>query len=95
MLNEATWNEEAKLTASDGAGDDYFGVSVGISGDERVIVGAFWDDDAGSASGSAYIFRRNGASWYEEAKVVASDGATDDRFGSSVAISGDRAIVVA
>mmetsp|Transcript_4521 Transcript_4521/g.8667 ORF Transcript_4521/g.8667 Transcript_4521/m.8667 type:complete len:954 (+) Transcript_4521:281-3142(+) len=91
-LNESTWNEEAKLTAIDGAGDDYFGVSVGISGD-RAIVGAFWDDDAGSSSGSAYIFARNGANWYQEAKLVASDGATDDRFGASVAISGDRVIV--
>ena len=45
----------AKLTASDGAGIDYFGVSVSISGD-YAIVGAHYDDDKGTDSGSAYIF---------------------------------------
>ena len=45
-------NELAKLTASDGAADDSFGVSVSISGDVAVI-GAWFDDDAGSLSGSA------------------------------------------
>ena len=49
------WSEEAKLTASDGAGYDYFGWSVSISGG-YYIVGAYGDDDNGTNSGSAYIF---------------------------------------
>ena len=44
-----------KLTADDGAASDYLGVSVSIDGD-RVIVGAYGDDDSGDSSGSAYIF---------------------------------------
>ena len=48
-------DELSKLVASDPSADDYFGVSVAISGD-TAIVGAFWDDDAGSMSGSAYLF---------------------------------------
>jgi hypothetical protein len=81
-----------KLTASDGAADDYFGQSVSISGD-YAIVGAYYDDDSASNSGSAYIFKRDGTSWSEQAKITASDGAADDRFGVSVSISGDYAIV--
>jgi len=50
-----SWAEEAKLTASDGDDADYFGSSVSISGD-YAIVGAYWDDDNGTNSGSAYIF---------------------------------------
>ncbi len=47
---------ETKLTASDAAAEDVFGGSVSVSGD-TAIVGAYADDDAGSRSGSAYIFQ--------------------------------------
>ncbi|MEA1966066.1 MAG: FG-GAP repeat protein, partial [Euryarchaeota archaeon] len=83
---------EVKLTASDGAAGDFFGYSVAISGD-YAVVGAREDDDAGSASGSAYIFKRDGTVWTEQAKITASDGAAGDLFGMSVAISGDYAVV--
>jgi hypothetical protein len=83
---------EAKITASDGATYDLFGVSVAISGD-YAVVGAYHDDDAGTSSGSAYIFKRDGTAWTEQAKITASDGAADDEFGASVAISGDYAVV--
>ncbi len=99
--SDDVWVEEAKLTASDAAAYDEFGSSVSISGD-RAVVGAYRNDDAGSLSGSAYVFRRddNGTPsdpsddvWAEEVKLTASDAAADDRFGSSVSISGDRAVV--
>ena len=48
---------------------------------------------AGNDSGSAYIFVRNGQTWIQQAKLVASDAATDDGFGFSVGISGENAIV--
>ncbi len=80
---------ETKLTASDGAEDDYFGVSVSISGD-TLVVGADFDDDNGDDSGSAYVFRYNGSAWDEGTKLTASDGAKDDYFGVSVSIAGIR-----
>ena len=86
------WIEEAKLTSSDGVALDQFGASVAISG-QRAIIGAFWDDDNGVESGSAYVFRREGTTWVEEAKFTASDGSSLDIFGYSVGISGDHAIV--
>ena len=86
------WNEQAKLVASDGAFMDDFGYSVSISGD-YVIIGAQEDDDKGTESGSAYIFKRDGSTWTEVAKLTASDGASFDRFGWSVSMSGDYAIV--
>ena len=84
--------EEAKLTARDGAAGDQLGVSVAISG-YTAVVGAWWDSDNGPKSGSAYVFVRSGGSWTEQAKLTASDGAAGDRFGYSVAISGDTAVV--
>jgi hypothetical protein len=90
------WEQVAKLTAGDAYQGDEFGFSVGISGD-TVVVGAWQDDDAGTGSGSAYVFERNQGgtadNWGQVAKLTASDAAAGDRFGKSVAISGDTVVV--
>ena len=87
-----TWTQQAKLTASDGAADDFFGFSVSVSGD-TAVVGARFEDDKGSNSGSAYVFVRSGTTWTQQAKLTASDGAADDNFGDSVSVSGDTVVV--
>ena len=89
--NTDTWSEQAKLFASDGTAGDVFGNSIFISGD-YAIVGATQDDDNGTDSGSAYIFKRDETSWTEQAKLTASDGAAHDYFGF-VSISGDYVVV--
>ncbi|MEA1895337.1 MAG: FG-GAP repeat protein, partial [Euryarchaeota archaeon] len=83
---------EVKINASDGTAHDLFGDSVAISGD-YVVVGAWFDDDAGNNSGSAYIFKRDGTAWAQEAKITANDGEARNLFGNSVAISGDYVVV--
>jgi len=87
-----SWSQEDKLTASDGATGDNFGIAVAISGDS-VVVGAHQDDDFGSSSGSAYVFTRSGVSWSQQAKLTANDAAADDRFGITVAMAGDSVVV--
>jgi FG-GAP repeat len=87
-----TWTQEAKLTADDGAVGDRFGDSVAISGD-TIVVGAEFDDGVGDASGSAYVFVRSGTNWSEQEKLTASDAAAGDRFGKSIAFSGDTIVV--
>jgi FG-GAP repeat len=87
-----TWTEQQKLTASDATGDDHFGKSLSISGDTAAI-GANLDDVTGLRSGSAYVFVRSVTTWTEEKKLTASDGTTDDLFGSSVSISGDTVVM--
>ena len=79
------WTQVAKLTADDGAAGDYFGRSVSIDGD-TVVIGAYFDDDDGSNSGSAYVFTRVTAGditsgWTQVAKLTAADGAAGDNFG--------------
>ena len=86
------WSQQAKLVPSDGTGGDDFGVSVSISGD-YAIVGAYGDDDYGTNSGSAYIFKREGTTWSQKDKLTASDAEPADYFGYSVCIDGDYAIV--
>jgi hypothetical protein len=67
------WSEIAKLSADDGVGGDYFGESLAISGG-TVVVGANRDDDAGTNSGSAYVFREMSGTWQQVAKLTANDG---------------------
>jgi hypothetical protein len=81
--------EDVKLTASDGSPDARFGCSVAMSGD-YVIVGAYGDNE----TGAAYIFKREGASWIQQAKLRKPlPRHSSDYFGFSVSISGDHAIV--
>ena len=87
-----TWTEQAKLTASDAADNDFFGYSVSISGD-YVIVGAYGAAHGGIGGGGAYIFTRSGTSWAQQATLTASDAHGGNRFGHSVSIDGDNAIV--
>ncbi|MBD3360426.1 hypothetical protein GF366_01340 [Candidatus Peregrinibacteria bacterium] len=85
-----TWSQSAKLTASDGAGSDFFGISASIDSDTSVV-GAYGDE---SSTGAIYLFEKGGA-WSnstETAKLTASDGAGSDRLGYSVSISGGTVI---
>lgn len=95
------WVEIAKLLPSDWEPDDCFGSPVAIYGD-RVVVGiSGWGPDHGKVPGQAYVFRQydNGTvldldddSWVQEAKLLASDAATNLSFASSIAISGNSIV---
>jgi len=88
-----TWTQQAQLTATDGAAGDGFGQSVALSGD-TALVGAPYDDvEDNPDQGSASVFVRSGATWRQHTQLFAADGALVDRFGHSVALSGDTALV--
>lgn len=90
--NGTSWVEQAKLTASDAAGNDEFGMAAALGG-ERAVIGAWRSDHNGFGSGSAYVFRRIGTGWVEEARLLPIDGESLDYFGNNVAIDGDRILV--
>jgi uncharacterized repeat protein (TIGR01451 family) len=85
---------EAKQVAFDAAADDGYGASLAVDVD-TAVVGAPGDDDpiAGDATGAAYVYVRVGAAWVLQQKLTALDMAADDRFGASVAISGETIVV--
>ncbi len=91
-LDGKTWVPIQQISPLDAAEADEFGSAVGLHGD-RAVVGAWRDDDMGTNSGSAYVFRLDGGSWVQEAKLTASDGLAGDGFGWSAAISGDYVVV--
>ena len=88
----SNWTQTQKLTASDSAGLSKFGQSVAISGN-YAIVGAYGDNNGGEASGAAYIFYYDGNSWIEQQKITANAQTSWNKFGQSVAIFEDIAVV--
>ncbi len=93
---DGSYLETQKLVISDRTTHDRFGHSLAVSRDgSTVVIGAYRDDDKGVDSGSAYILTKQAnGSYLQTQKLVASDGATDDRFGTSVAVTGNGATVV-
>ena len=90
---QGNWNLEAKLLPSDGAADDKFGFGVSLDGD-TALIGASGHDAQGADAGAAYVFLRTGTTWTEQAKLLASDGAAGDSFGTeAVSIEGDTAVI--
>jgi len=84
------WSRTGKLVpgAATSCGD-----AIARDGD-LAIMGASGDDHVGGTNaGAAFVFLRAGDRWYEQAKLIASDAAANDRFGRSVAL-GDGAAVI-
>src|SRR5436190_8644365 len=85
---------------------DNFGCSVAVSGD-TVVVGAFGEESSSTGvnstpnelsnnAGAAYVFTRGQGGWTQQAyfkPAAVGDTQADDRFGYSVAISGDTVVV--
>ena len=97
------WSQQAYLKASNPDNDDNFGDSVAVSGN-TALVGAPYEDGSGKGvnppannsagnAGAAYVFDRNGVTWNLTAYLKAGYAESTDRFGSSVAIDGDIAVV--
>jgi cysteine-rich repeat protein len=98
----AMWSQQAYLKASNTEAEDYFGISVALSGDGSLLaVGAHGEDSAATGidgdqqdnslqvSGAVYVFGRTGAIWSQRAYVKASNTGQPDGFGMSVALSVD------
>ena len=80
-----------KLTAFDGVGGDKFALSVASTND-KIVVGAYQDDDNGLNSGSVYVFDANDLS-AQPTKLTAFDGTQQDLFGHSVSATADNIVV--
>ncbi len=85
----ATWAYQATITGTDTLSADGFGGAVSTDG-TSILVGA---NNKATFTGAAYVFTSTAGSWSQQAKLVASDGVTNDNFGISVSIAGGLAIV--
>lgn len=87
------WSEQAMITSADGAAGDRFGDGLALRGDTAVIGADRKKIGDNDAQGAAYVVVRSGATWSEQARLLATDGAAQDRFGGSVAVGGDVVLV--
>jgi MYXO-CTERM domain-containing protein len=84
---------EQRLTAPDASADDAFGSSLAIEG-AIGFIGADQDDEAGAIDrGSVYVFTLGATGWTYTQKLLANDGAANDRFGGSVAVRGGTLVI--
>jgi hypothetical protein len=88
-----TWTEQQELTMTNDLQYDLFGSSVALSGSTIVVGGPGPSFGSGLPQGAAYVFTQSGTTWTEQQRLTASDGGEGDSFGSSVAVSGDTALV--
>jgi hypothetical protein len=88
--------KEHELIPKDGAAGDYFGRSVAVCG-STIVVGAIYDDDKGTNSGSVYVFEKDAddGAFVQVDKLTAADGKKYDSFGMSVACEGSTIVVMA
>jgi hypothetical protein len=87
----STWTQQQKILASDRLTSDVFGWRVSLSADgNTALIGAPSEDTSpNSDNGAAYVFTRTAGVWTEQQKLLASDSASYDYFGVSVALSSD------
>lgn len=92
-LIEGEWQREDRVVGSATDAGDLFGLSVDLKGD-MLVVGSHIESVDGIQSGAAYVFRHIAGEWLQEARLLASDGQYDDRFGASVASNGVDTVFV-
>ncbi|HMZ23208.1 MAG TPA: putative Ig domain-containing protein, partial [Blastocatellia bacterium] len=86
------WGFTRQLDLDTGTADDRFGFAVAIDGDV-VLAGAYRGDGAVASSGAAYAFVMRDSRYVESPRVIANDGAADDRFGQAVAMDGNTLVI--
>ena len=91
-----TWSQTAELVATDGATSNNFGCSVAFDSTGTIALIGAYDKTVGSNSyqGAAYVFTNSGGTWSQTAELVATDGATGDNFGWSVALDSTGTIAL-
>lgn len=92
-VSPCQWTQIQKIVASDGAAFDHFGWSIAFDGSKLAIGAPFADVGGHLNQGAAYVFKEVSGTWVQDQKLVATDGATDDNYGYSVAIDGSTVLV--
>ena len=84
VLNGSSWQQQQRLTASDGYAGDYFGLGVAVDGDTLAV----GHPHENSARGDVHVYTRSSGVWTERTTLAHSDPANNDNFGWSVGIDG-------
>lgn len=91
---EGKWTQTQKLVAPDGKADDRFARGVALNKD-TALISAMHQDAQGDNAGALYVFSKQLGQWRYRRKILATDGASEDRFGWNLALTSKHAIVAA
>jgi hypothetical protein len=93
LTQGASVSAAGRLDSGDGAMFDRYGTAVAVNGD-IAMVGAYLEQtDAGAEAGAVHWFQRNGSEWSYRGRLESPDAAIEQRFGISVAMDGDYAVI--
>ena len=92
-LGTSGWTQEAKLVAPDRLAGDQFGAAVSLDGAVIAVGSRLNDNLRGANAGAVYVYSVESASWVFKQKLIATDGAIGDEFGTSVSVDGDVTLV--
>ncbi|MDP8266760.1 MAG: FG-GAP repeat protein [Candidatus Aceula meridiana] len=90
---EGSWNQQAKIQASNFLDCSYFGTSIDLNSTTAIIGARGGRNYSNEVTGTAYVYELNGSTWQEVDMLVSNDGMTGDFFGSSVGLSSDSIII--
>ena len=88
-----SWTQQAVLNDPDTTYEDYFGTSVALAGDTALIGAPSTTVGGQNYAGVVYIYIGSGGSWTQQAVLHDPDAANGDNFGTSLALSGNTALV--
>jgi len=92
---EGKWRQQAKLTADDIHRSQFFGVSVGLSGDgTTAIIGGYSTDQNMGGSGAVWVFARTDGEWSQQAKLIPNDAERDEFANLQITVSDDATTVI-
>jgi hypothetical protein len=94
-LGGSVWTQQSKLLANDGKLNSMFGSATSLTADGNTAVVGSYQHIVGSNTqqGAAYVFTRTSTTWTQQQELLASDGATGDRFGWALDISADGSTI--
>ncbi|MEE2720090.1 MAG: hypothetical protein VX727_09930 [Planctomycetota bacterium] len=93
-IEGGVWTQQDRLVGSSTVAYDYFGYAVELDDDgSQAVIGAIFSDIAAPNAGAAYVFEDSEAGWFEVEQLVPSGAEAWQKFGSSVSIDGDRAVI--
>lgn len=84
------WVQQAKLTKTEGAANDFYGSRCAINADgSTLVVGAYGYDQPVNNAGEVYVYVRSGTTWSLQTRLAPSPAINGGSYGASVAISPD------
>jgi len=93
-VSPGAWPEQF-VTASDGTTSAWFGLGAALSGNTAFIAAKNANVGGHAGQGAVYVFQNLHGVWTQTAKLVASDGAAGDQFGTAIALKGANAVITA